>query len=1107
MVCNPGRNISYILFMLVMLMMQLYSINVRSHQSQELVEASALFDIESANHWLSEHQIISGEVSSETDLVLGYQATGEALRAQLGNLDVTFIDHGAALTYLNQPQTMNIELLSRKIIVNALAGASVSEHLQALLERRNQDGGFADYPGYHSTAFDTALALEALFEAGFTDAAVIGGSINYLLESQDVNGSFPASISTRNSVFVTAQVIQTLQRMLFAYNISASISQSIDYLYANQLSDGSWGSDWETAQVLLALVPVTTDPAKYLGAVEQLQLNQESSGSWLGDVYSTSLVLRAVHLLKTIKYPKDPSKAVVRGRLVDDENAQPLLGINVEIAPATVADISINTDGSFQVEGLDVGDYTFKYSVPGYLGLQQNISVVAGQLVDVGILRMRLSPTTAIISGVISDVDTGLGVLATVDVSVANTTQSVNTDAKGAYSLVIAPGAAAIKVRSTDYLAASATANVTAGANLNFSPTLKKIDINVLNSSISGVIIDNSNQLPLAGVTVTDNVSANSAITGVDGRFLLTGLSAGEKVVHVSASSYQSISFSLSLGQNFQANVGTIPLSQPEANTDPNKIGSTITGSVQDVDSGLPLAGVAIAVTGTTVSTLTNQNGEFVLDELNAGEVNVTMSLSGYESVGFSLQLAEKIQVNVGALSLHQLQSSASITGMIIEQGSNLPLDGVLLSIEGLNKTVLSAGDGQFELSDLATGNYTVSANKAGYRLGGFTLLVSESANINVGTIELVKIEAQDSVTLQGYIRDVDSGLAIVGAKVFAAGLSITADTNGFYQIDGIESLDFVVQASADGYAFGSMPVMLSQFTTTVVDLTLQRTAIGGVAVNKVKTDKPQYSAYQPVIITGEIANQTIREKSVRLYTLIKDADGNELERFAAVSLPLIDEFNSVEAQQHYKVHLEEALEVLAPQETREVELEMRWNTQRYGPGTYYVVVQALDGVTSQLLSEFSAPVVILPTESVVHVIASASPDFSLLDASAELALSVDILNRSNIATEINLAYAFKAPSGELIADGQLLVSLQPDEVNKTVQLTTLPYVFSQSGVYPVALTVNTGVMPSLLQTGQLFVPPTVRLKMSNTLTPQVVIPAPGVSVRQEIEVQGVSGE
>ncbi|WP_395399663.1 hypothetical protein ACHMW6_21220 [Pseudoduganella sp. UC29_106] len=56
----------------------------------------------------------------------------------------------------------NTEYLARRLIVQADSGSDAAPLVAALLARQNQDGSFANAPGYAGSALDTSWALLAL---------------------------------------------------------------------------------------------------------------------------------------------------------------------------------------------------------------------------------------------------------------------------------------------------------------------------------------------------------------------------------------------------------------------------------------------------------------------------------------------------------------------------------------------------------------------------------------------------------------------------------------------------------------------------------------------------------------------------------------------------------------------------------------------------------------------------------------------------------------------------------------------------------------------------------------------------------------------------------
>ena len=913
--------LSLLFFLAGMSTLPTYAHNGQNHQA--LGEDVSL---NSALHWLELSQSVDGAVVNPADIATSFQSTSEALTV-FTILDSSVANRSAALTLLeNSPQTMTTENLVLLVIALSYHAQPFSAQQTELLTRQNKDGGFGAFVGYDSTALDTSLALLALQKVG-ADAVIASNALAFLSSTQLVDGAFGV-YGDQGSVLVTAMVLRAIRSYLYTYNISDMLSRAIEFLYASENTDGDWGSYWETALVLQAVIPVTTDVSRYQRALDYLTNAQSADGDWNQRVYTTALAASVLKLLSSVEVPTDPEKAVVTGRITD-ANGLPITGAGIDVLGISTEIIDMQVDGSFIVSNLEPDSYVLAYSAPGYLGASQNITLQKGQFVDLGSIKLSIAPTAALINGVILDASNrtpigGAVVSVVVNGQVSNTT----TDTNGAYQLLAEAGQALIEVSAATYHSVSVSADLVAGTKVQFSPSLLlSSEEPPVTSSLFGIVVDEQGQF-VSGATVV--------ITG----------------------------------------------------------GSTIT---------------------------TSRNGAFEFTRLSSGEVELAISKRGYKSVTFDV-------------------------------------------------------------------------------------VVPETANANVGNITLREQQTLPSSIVSGRIIDMVSGSGVAAASVVIGGLSVTTDTNGFYRITGIPVLEFNVSVNSSGYLFANKQVLLAEHTDLNLDINIRQAGLGGVSVAAVTTNQASYGAYDSVIISTTVKNDTALNQGARFYVNVKDSLGVEVASFSGVFLPPLDPKSSVEEVEHYQNHLAGTIEQFTPGEERTIQLEQWWNTLAAKPGTYTVTVQALDSLTSNLVSERSTLVTIDSTRSIA-IDVKASPGYVLLNGSADIEIFAEVLNRSNTPITITFDYKLLDPLNQELTQGNTQFSLTSNQLNKQVELSVFPYGFVASGYYRLEVTNILGADIEELSEGAVFVPPSIRLRTTQSLQPNEVVPLEGVPVGSNIQVEGVDGE
>jgi hypothetical protein len=177
----------------------------------------------------------------------------------------------------------------------------------------------------------------------------------------------------------------------------------------------------------------------------------------------------------------------------------------------------------------------------------------------------------------------------------------------------------------------------------------------------------------------------------------------------------------------------------------------TIKGSVKQ-DNGSALSGVSVSFSlyGSTVTpdnTTTDNNGDFSRSSLNLGIYTLTYAKSGYNDANLSATLATDNQTLVVA-TLTQLANTClagTVSGTISDAVSGNAVSDVTLSVRsGLNvtsgtvvATSTTDNSGNYSLSSMNAGWYTIQTSKSGYITSSFNVKVCGNAisqNTNIST-------------------------------------------------------------------------------------------------------------------------------------------------------------------------------------------------------------------------------------------------------------------------------------------------------------------------------------------------------------------------------------
>ncbi len=370
------------------------------------------------------------------------------------------------------------------------------------------------------------------------------------------------------------------------------------------------------------------------------------------------------------------------------------------------------------------------------------------------------------------------GIVPMPDVTVTLTPGDLTTitQADGSYTFSgVDAGSYTITPSLAGYIFAPIFLDVTVGpdaVNVNFTGTPL--------FSISGAVYSDLT-VPLAGVTITADPGAYSAITDGSGAYLLVDVPAGDYTLTPSKPEYTFTPDSLpvhldanQVGIDFQAVQNTY----------------TISGTILD-NAAVPVAGVTVS-DGAGDTTTTGADGAYLFSGLVAGDYMIAPT-----KIGFIFD-PESRPVHVGP-DQTGIDFTAypvyKISGLVLDNLGN-PLAGVTVSAGG--QTAVTAGDGTYTITGLLAGQYLVTPSLVGYLFSPVSRTVDLPPNRNA-----VNFSASPVYTISGTVSFAP-GVPLPGVTITVNPGGFTAITggDGSYAVPGLLSGSYTILPGLAEYTF-----------------------------------------------------------------------------------------------------------------------------------------------------------------------------------------------------------------------------------------------------------------------------------------------------------------
>jgi hypothetical protein len=691
---------------------------------------------------------------------------------------------------------------------NALVTA-VDKATAFLRGRQNLDGGFGNSP---STVYETALAFMAL-SGTVADETVLRDAVDYISTSQNGDGSW------NDEPYSTALAVKALQ---LAGTRLALTPTTV--ALTGTVIDGATNQPLSGAVVSLQSDPAISAMTSADGSFSLLDVPQEpqtvavSLDGYATETKAADVSTQSVVDLGTISLVSDLATGRIKGVIISAETGEPLAGVSLTLIGAYDWSGETAGDGSFIITDVTPGNITISAALAGYRTGTATGTIKAGRVLTFSpkLEVMIPSPTTGAMAGTVADAATG-EVLAGVSVTLLSDPGfTTKTDGSGNFVLSEIPqGERKVEFSLSGYNSSAIGMRISAGATVNLGTVGLSAEPSV--SSIRGTVSDAASGLTLSGTTVTiGGAFGGTTVTGNDGSFAVSDVAPGGITVTVSKDGYYPVSVSGTVvaGAELFLNPRLTPM-PPEAMT------GTMTGTIVDALTDVPLAGVAVTLRDdASVSTTSDAKGVFTLLEIPPGTRNLDFSLQGYAPSSLTVDIPAGAVVDTGTLPLFSEPTTGMIKGTINEVVGEEPLSGVTVTVTGtFSGSAVTAADGSFVFAQVAPGSVTVTVEKSGYRsVTGTGTIVAGGVLIFSPRLTLVPPEPTTG-TLVGQVVDRASGLPLPGVAVAAADSEIRSETDetGRFVLADIPEGSREINFSLAGYS--SITAQVEVVAGFVIDL------------------------------------------------------------------------------------------------------------------------------------------------------------------------------------------------------------------------------------------------------------------------------------------------
>ncbi len=399
---------------------------------------------------------------------------------------------------------------------------------------------------------------------------------------------------------------------------------------------------------------------------------------------------------------------------------------------------------------------------------------------------------------------------------------SLLSNENGEYTVGLPSGSYKIVASKAGYIADSSNVTLTIGQNL------QNIDLTLTENfaTIAGIV--NTNGIGLSDVLVNliSPIGGKSKYTLSDGTFLVNKIVGSTYQISFSKTGYSDttiVDYEILDGESKSVNISLEILN--------GKIsGSILTSSGSSVNEATVKA---VADDGSEFYSSSNGSGEYTISSLKSGNYVVSASKTNFRT-------ALEVSVSISPSSLDAVanindlkENTAILSGVAKDSGNSEPLLGVSIQLIGASDlySITSNNLGEYQIPNIAPGDYTLTGTLDNYSTSSSAVSVSENAS----TISKDILLAKNSGSIAGKVVDQFNESLTVSATVIASSnkntYRIQSGNEGIFSFNEVPPDTYNVRTDiyADGYINGEI--------SNVVVLPNSNTDIGNLTVN-VNTSK-----------------------------------------------------------------------------------------------------------------------------------------------------------------------------------------------------------------------------------------------------------------------------
>jgi len=229
----------------------------------------------------------------------------------------------------------------------------------------------------------------------------------------------------------------------------------------------------------------------------------------------------------------------------------------------------------------------------------------------------------------------------------------------------------------------------------------------------------------------------------------------------------------------------------------------------------------------------TNVLGKAGFFQMVKGSYQIRAEHEGYYPVNTSFNLSEgevlEVDIRMDLIPPPPPPPESRVFGIVIDNATSIRMNGANITIFDLEEQSVVAYamtniTGEYSITNVSAGNYSITASKWGYFLVPKNLTIPfNDSHVRVDFELVPDIPLPTVGNLTGYITDRDTGEPISGAYVITLVpyLLVQTDDDGLYYFRGLNEGSYLILAWIDGYVTEDRDIFIVAGMTKTLNITL----------------------------------------------------------------------------------------------------------------------------------------------------------------------------------------------------------------------------------------------------------------------------------------------